>query len=172
MAQANPAATASCPSDRWLVPLTRFCKNRSNARCSAWRSSTWLRNRRSRISSPISSLRPDAAAFDRVARSSIFAMSFLDNPCSGSGGPYPFPRSLSNTRIGVMRRWDRAPAVLAAGSHLALDRTLVPAAQRQMRQQRQREIDQDAHDREEDERRKHARDIEAIARFGDAIGEA
>ena len=25
----KPAATASMPSDRWLVPFTRFCRNRS-----------------------------------------------------------------------------------------------------------------------------------------------
>ena len=26
---ATPAAIASCPSERWLVPLTRFCRNSS-----------------------------------------------------------------------------------------------------------------------------------------------
>ena len=28
-AAANPVATASCPSERWLVPFTRFCRKRS-----------------------------------------------------------------------------------------------------------------------------------------------
>src|SRR5580704_14676758 len=34
MAWATPAATASWPVPRWVVPLTRFCRNRSWARFS------------------------------------------------------------------------------------------------------------------------------------------
>src|ERR1700754_453141 len=43
---------ASCPSERWLVPLTRFCRNRSYARFS---------NRRSRSMS-VNSRRATSAA--------------------------------------------------------------------------------------------------------------
>src|SRR5689334_9937775 len=60
MAAANPTATASWPSDRWLVPFTRFCRNRSKARCSAARISTCMRYIRSRSSSPISSFAANA----------------------------------------------------------------------------------------------------------------
>src|SRR6266853_1949840 len=49
MATANPAATASCPSERWLVPLTRFCRNKSYARFSSRRISICERNRASPV---------------------------------------------------------------------------------------------------------------------------
>src|SRR5258707_7936211 len=49
MATANPAATASCPSDRWLVPLTRFWRNKSYARFSSSRISSCDRYSASRV---------------------------------------------------------------------------------------------------------------------------
>ena len=41
-----------------------------------------------------------------------------------------------------------------------------------MRHQRQREEDHDTGDRQQDQRREHARNVEPVARFGDPIGEA
>src|SRR5919197_3075611 len=55
IATAKPAATASCPSERWLVPLTRFWRNRSYARCSSARISTRRRYRSSRVGRSMSS---------------------------------------------------------------------------------------------------------------------
>src|SRR2546421_3411226 len=72
MAAAKPAATASCPSERWLVPLTRFCRKRSKARCSASRISTCMRYRVSRVCSPISSLMPARAS--SVFRADVIAI--------------------------------------------------------------------------------------------------
>src|SRR5450759_5103584 len=72
MASAKPAAIASCPSDRWLVPFTRFCRNRSKARCSASRRRTCERYRSRRFCSPISSFKPEPAGTG--ARSFIVAM--------------------------------------------------------------------------------------------------
>ena len=40
LATPNPAAIASCPMDRWLVPLIKFCRKRSKARFSQSRIST------------------------------------------------------------------------------------------------------------------------------------
>src|SRR5664279_5600720 len=61
MASPKPAAIASWPSDRWLVPLTRFCRNRSKARCSASRRRTCERYSARRFCSPISSFNPEPA---------------------------------------------------------------------------------------------------------------
>src|SRR2546421_185412 len=49
MAEPNPAATASMPRDRWLVPFTRFCMNRSYARFSNRRIRTICRYRASDV---------------------------------------------------------------------------------------------------------------------------
>src|SRR5262245_55659419 len=54
-------------------------------------------------------------------------------------------------------------------SRLARDRTLVPAPQHQMGDKRQREEDDDSSEREEQQRGEHARDVEPIAGFDDAI---
>ena len=48
---------------------------------------------------------------------------------------------------------------------------LVPAPQREMRERRQRKEDRDAGKRQQQQGRKHARDVEPVAGFGDAIGE-
>ena len=42
----------------------------------------------------------------------------------------------------------------------------------EMREPRQREEDHDAGEREQQQRREHARDVEPVARLGDAVGEA
>src|SRR2546429_7567792 len=49
MATPNPAAIASCPSARWLVPLIRFCMKRSYARFSTSRTSSIVRYSFSRV---------------------------------------------------------------------------------------------------------------------------
>jgi len=62
MAVPNPAAMASMPSERWLVPLTRFCRKRSYARFSKVRISTIDRYIAKRVSMSIS------PASDRLSR--------------------------------------------------------------------------------------------------------
>src|SRR5262252_6751292 len=52
---------------------------------------------------------------------------------------------------------------------LAHDRALVPAPQHEMRENRQREENEDSGKREEKQRSEHARDVEPIAGFDDAI---
>src|SRR5215468_8525922 len=54
-------------------------------------------------------------------------------------------------------------------SHLARDRALVPALQHGMREKRQREENEDPGEREKQQRREYARDVEPIAGFDDAI---
>src|ERR1700752_1365116 len=54
MACDTPAATASWPVPRWVVPLTRFCRNRSCARFSNSRSSIIFRYISSAVASVIS----------------------------------------------------------------------------------------------------------------------
>src|SRR5262249_60328724 len=70
--------------------------------------------------------------------------------------------------------WTRRLPDRSSGSEgrldLAHDGALMPAPQHEVRNERQREEDDDAGEREEDERREHARDVETVARFDDAIG--
>src|SRR6266550_595891 len=54
MAAPKPAAIASMPSDRWLVPLTSWRMNRSYARFSNWRISCSLRYIARRVAGSIS----------------------------------------------------------------------------------------------------------------------
>src|SRR6266550_4646240 len=54
MATAKPAAMASIPRERWLVPFTRFWRNRSWARCSNVLISTSCRYRARRVPRAIS----------------------------------------------------------------------------------------------------------------------
>src|SRR5262245_25704413 len=56
-------------------------------------------------------------------------------------------------------------------SGFAGDRTFVPAAQDEVGEKRQRKEDHDAGDRQEQERREQARNVEAVAGLDDAIGE-
>ena len=56
-------------------------------------------------------------------------------------------------------------------SRLAAQCAFMPAAQRQMIHKRQHVKNRDPGDRQQQQRREHPRDVEAISRFGDAIGE-
>src|SRR2546421_11340141 len=71
MATPNPAAIASCPSARWLVPLIRFCMKRSYARFSTSRTSSMVRYSFSRVAR--SGLDPAAAG-----EACAWLMDFLD----------------------------------------------------------------------------------------------
>src|SRR5687768_8149390 len=57
-------------------------------------------------------------------------------------------------------------------SSLPLDRALVPSAQRQVRDEGQEDEDEDAGAGDHEQRREHARDLQLVARFEDAVGEA
>src|SRR5262245_36416760 len=104
MAAANPTATASWPSDKWLVPFTRFCRNRSKARCSAARISTCMRYIRSRSSSPMSSFAANAGV-----RLGFFAI-------LGPWADYLMGRLGANQRLSVtiVNQAARLPAPCAA----------------------------------------------------------
>ena len=57
-AAATPAAIASWPIERWLVPLTRFWRKRSYASFSKYRTRTWawyISPRNSREAGPVAS---------------------------------------------------------------------------------------------------------------------
>src|SRR5580704_1983985 len=57
-------------------------------------------------------------------------------------------------------------------SVLAPERALVPLVQQEIFERREAEEDRDAQDRQQHQRGKHARDVEPVARFDDAPGEA
>ena len=61
---------------------------------------------------------------------------------------------------------------LALGLAFARNRAFVPAPQHEVRERRQHKEDHNAGKRQQQQRREHARDVEPVARFGDAIGEA
>src|SRR6185369_16185497 len=59
-----------------------------------------------------------------------------------------------------------------SGLVLAAQGALVPLAQRQMRHRGQHQEDADAGERDQDQCREHLRDLQLIAGFEDAVGEA
>src|ERR1700733_4913729 len=92
IATPNPAATASWPIDKWLVPLIMFCRKRSKARFSQSRISTWRRNNSKRRSNPMSSFRkrsppvvaPDAEAMLVVPAQSLCCSRLTENGAATS----------------------------------------------------------------------------------------
>src|SRR5271165_2978497 len=65
-----------------------------------------------------------------------------------------------------------APTSRENPSNFSSNGALVPAPQQQVRDEREREENGDAADGEEKQRREHARNVEAVAGFDNAVGKS
>src|SRR5438093_5815252 len=71
---------------------------------------------------------------------------------------------------GAARSWNRWG--IADRSNFARQRALVPTPQQPVGEQGQREKNHNAAERQQEQRREHARDVETIAGFDNAVGKA
>src|SRR5262249_7666700 len=106
-----------------------------------------------------------AGAAQKTTSAMTLTIQAMDTSCADASGDITCMRD----RLRGKARRRRSPR---QRSDLAHDSALVPAPQQQMGDERQREEDHDAGDGEEQQRREHARNVEPVARFDDAIGEA
>src|SRR5258706_13891158 len=81
--------------------------------------------------------------------------------------------ALLTRRAAASREWEMSPRLSTKEfiSAFTPNRALVPAAQREMVDQRQEDENQDAGARDHEERREHARDLQLVAGLEDAVGE-